>query len=72
LTHNHNFYETSLRKKQILIFWQEDDGESIEPGGPAGFATVVKTDKDSSTLVIHRQWRPFYSDAWIVEHPYPL
>ena len=52
--------------------WQEEDGEYVEPGGPAGFATVVETDKDSSTLVIHRQWRPFYSDAWIVEHPYPL
>lgn len=52
--------------------YEDSEGEFIEAGGEAGFARVVQVDRDSSTLQVTRQWRPFYPEAWLVEYPYPI
>jgi len=46
--------------------WEDEDGEYIVPGGCVGFASVVDTASDSSSLKIIRQWQSFYPGSWMV------
>jgi len=46
--------------------WEDENGEYIVPGGCVGFASVVDTASDSSSLKIIRLWQNFYPGSWMV------
>ena len=52
--------------------WTEDSTEYIVPAGRIGYASIVDTSSDSSTLKIIRQWQDCYPDCWVTEFPYSI
>ncbi|MBC8183459.1 hypothetical protein H8E88_20395 [candidate division KSB1 bacterium] len=47
--------------------WEDEDGEYIVPGGCVGFASVVDTASDSSSLKIIRSWQNYSPGSWMVD-----